>query len=74
MYQAGNDNYGMMVGNIAERDDRRRPKFTVEMVRVLLRDINNKNKLPSPREWVNKFSIQNFHTQWKNYLNKEFGL
>ena len=56
------------IGIILDRNERSKKQFT-KAVESLFDGISL-CRTPQPREWVSQFSIENFRTQWRNYIKE----
>lgn len=60
------------VGVIMDRRERN-PQKTVEGVRQALERLREKDPILDPRGYISNFSIERFGTEWRSYLEREFG-
>lgn len=67
MYRAWGDKAIMDLGVILDRQQRS-PEYTCKAVKEFL---DNPHSV-APRKWVSKYSVQNFQTEWREYVGREF--
>ena len=67
MYKTWGDKNSLDVGVLLDR----KLRCQENTLHGVLQFINDPHTT-SPRSWVSKYSIENFHNEWNNYLTKEF--